>query len=147
MESDIKQRITEVVDILNHTDNELINKIPKSFLEFLNKNKDENYEVNINYNDEYWKDKLNEKTKAILALIYRDYFADKDEKEKLIKEEYEARKRINEEKYSYDNLFKKQGNSTIEEDNETKDLIVVVNLPWYKKLFEKIKNFFNVTKK
>lgn len=145
MQNDIKKSITDVIDILNHTDKDLVDKIPNAFLEFLNKNKDKDYQSNINYNDEKWTENLNEQTKAILALIYIDYLVDKEERERLIKEEQEELTRIeeeNREKYNLDNIFKNRKFSEDEENKETKELIIVTSLPWYKRLLEKIKSIF-----
>ena len=46
------------------------------------------------------------------------------------------------EKYNPDNLFKKKENKQEEKVEEQHSLMVVENKPWYKKIFEKIKNIF-----
>lgn len=82
-----------------HIENQ--NKIPKSFINFLEENKNENYQFN-NISLEY-PNSLKRETKIVLSLMYRNYFCTMEEKLKL---ENEDEKELNK-KYSYDNLFKK----------------------------------------
>lgn len=149
----INESISEVLDILEHTDVNIVKKISLNFMNFLQKNKSQEYQVKINYDESDWKEKLNDKTKAILALIYRDYIVEKDEREILIKKEQDEIKRIikeNEEKYSYDNLFKKE-NKTINEKlkeeaiQETqRALMIIKEEKWYTKIINRIKEFFKI---
>ena len=153
MEININESISEVLDILEHTDVNIVKKISLNFMNFLQKNKSQEYQVKINYDESDWKEKLNDKTKAILALIYRDYIVEKDEREILIKKEQNEIKRIikeNEEKYSYDNLFKKE-NKTINEKlkeeaiQETqRALMIIKEEKWYTKIINRIKEFFKI---
>lgn len=153
MEININESISEVLDILEHTDVNIVKKISLNFMNFLQKNKSQEYQVKINYDESDWKEKLNDKTKAILALIYRDYIVEKDEREILIKKEQDEIKRIikeNEEKYSYDNLFKKE-NKTINEKlkeeaiQETqRALMIIKEEKWYTKIINRIKEFFKI---
>lgn len=143
---DIYMSISEVVDILKHTDEKIVKKINPNFLSFLNKNKSPNYIVNIDYLNKNWKNELDNKTKAILALIYRDYIVSKEEKERLIEIEKEKINKIEEEKrekYNPNNLFKKDDNTmtNTKANQDIKDLCII-ELPWYKKILEKLKHFF-----
>ena len=105
---------------------------------------DKNYNPKINFDDENWKNKINNDTKAILALIYRDYIVDTEKRNKLIQEE-KAQREIYEkelrEKYNPDEIFK---NRTVKEDEviNNNQLIEVKEAPWYKKIIESILRIF-----
>ena len=86
-----KQALAEVIEVLNHTENDIINKIPKKFISFLFDNMDKKYEVNINFSDNNWDKNIQEDTKAILAIIYRDYVATPSERQQLLEEEKNER--------------------------------------------------------
>ena len=105
---------------------------------------DKNYNPEINFNDENWKNQINSDTKAILALIYRDYIVDAEKRDKFIQEE-KAQREIYEkelrEKYNPNEIFKKK---TIKENKEINNnqLIEVKEAPWYKKIIESILRIF-----
>lgn len=70
-----KQAAVEVLEILDLLTEENKNKIPKEVIDFLEKNKDEDYLFNINEEeiDNIEKLDVKQKTKEILAGIYIDY--------------------------------------------------------------------------
>ena len=49
-----KIALSEVYDILNHTDINLVNKISKSFLQYIFDNRDANYIPNIDYSKDIY---------------------------------------------------------------------------------------------
>lgn len=69
-----KNALKEVYDILQNTDEELIQKIPQKFLNFVKENMNQEYISNIDYNAEIDKQKLLPETEAILSLIYKSYW-------------------------------------------------------------------------
>lgn len=142
MGEDYREALTEVFDIINNSEQEIKNKIPKKLLEFLKDNIKKDYIVDIDYNDDDWDKKIKQDTKEILALIYRDYLVTPEERENLILEENEEEKRIEtelREKYNPDNIFKKSKH--IEEQKEETSLIAAEDI-WYKRFINKILNFF-----
>lgn len=142
-----KKVYSEIVEILNHTDKQLVEKIPDSFIKFLFENMDKEYRVEINFFNENWEDTILEETKAILALIYRDYIVSAEErKELLIEEKREVEKQEMElrEKYNPDNLFKNKYSEIPNEFKENTQLIAVQQYPWYKRLYKKILAIFGV---
>lgn len=68
----------EVSEILKLTDESIVKKIPKTFMEFIEKNKSQSYSVTIPENIELEKIELLDETENILALIYRDYIEEDD---------------------------------------------------------------------
>ena len=71
----------EVDEILRYTDIDLVNKIPKKFIDFLRANMNNDYEFNVQEGLRLNKQKLSEEANNILALIYRDYWSTEEEKE------------------------------------------------------------------
>lgn len=142
MGEDYREALTEVFDIINNSEQEIKNKIPRKLLEFLKDNVKKDYIVDIDYNNDDWDKKIKQDTKEILALIYRDYLVDQEEREQLIIEEAKEEERIEQElreKYNPDNIFKKSKH--IEEQKEETSLIAAEDI-WYKRFINKILNFF-----
>lgn len=144
MDENFKKSLKETFIVIQNSENEIIEKIPNNFLKFIENNMDNNYNPEINFNDENWKNQINSDTKAILALIYRDYIVDAEKRDKLIQEE-KAQREIYEkelrEKYNPNEIFKKK---TIKENKEINNnqLIEVKEAPWYKKIIESILRIF-----
>ena len=144
MEEFNKRGISEVIEILNHTDKEIVKKIPQNFINFLFDNSDDNYKPNINFYDTDWKNHLQEDTQAILALIYRDYILSDDERKELLKAEQEdklKREKELQEKYNPENLFKKKSDE-IETQISNKQLIQVKKTSWFRRILNKVFDFF-----
>lgn len=136
MEENYKKAFAEVIKILNHTDKEITEKISKSFIEFLIQNMDKDYPVKIDFTDENWEDTTLVETRAIIALIYRDYILSDEEREKLLLEENQENNVV-EEKFNSEQLFK-----DIPKEVKKEQLIEVEKYPWYKRLYNKIIKFF-----
>ena len=80
LDKSFSKAATEVLEILNYVEDEEFNKIDKTFINMLEKCKDENYEFKINENDDFDSLVLTQKTNDLLAYIYRKYWANEEEK-------------------------------------------------------------------
>ena len=110
MTIEYQEAFAEVDYILGITSEELLKKIPKSLLDFIKKNKKKDYKFYINKELSLANQSLKKETKAIISLIYRNYFCSPEQSKKyklndLIELE-EEKKRLKE-KYDPNNLFKK----------------------------------------
>ena len=147
-----KKAVSEVIDILKHSEIEVTQKIPKKFIEFLTKNSDRDYIPNIDYSEENWENSIEEDAKVLIALIYRDYIMSEEEKEK-VKEEAEKQEQEIREKYNPDNLFKKNlkiENEKSQDDTEQevqKSLLIIKEEKWYERIINKIKEIFGIKHK
>ena len=143
-----RQAVAEVLEILNHSEKEITDKISDKFMRFLQNNADTEYEVNIDFSNEHWDETIKEETKAILALIYREYVVSKEERIRLIKEAQERLDKEEQElreKYNPDNIFKNNVTTTKQEEKEESinmQLVEVKEEQWYIKIWKKIKSFF-----
>ena len=147
-----KKAVSEVIDVLKHSEIEVTQKIPKKFIEFLTKNSDRDYIPNIDYSEENWENSIEEDAKVLIALIYRDYIMSEEEKEKVI-EEAEIQEQEIREKYNPDNLFKKNSkieNEKSQDDTEQevqKSLLIIKEEKWYERIINKIKEIFGIKHK
>ena len=136
-----REAFAEVLEILRNSNQNIIKKIPKKFVEFLMNNKDEEYRVNIDFSNENWENNIKQETQAIIALIYRDYIVSSEERNKLLSEEKAEQIRVEQElreKYNSDNIFK---NRHIQEEQAIEthtELVEYKEQRWYQKLFIKI---------
>lgn len=80
LDKSFSKAATEVLEILNYVEDEEFNKIDKTFINMLEKCKDENHEFKINENDDFESLVLTQKTNDLLAYIYRKYWANEEEK-------------------------------------------------------------------
>ena len=141
MDNTISQAFAEVYDIMMHFEKDLYNKIPKSFIELVEQNRDKKYKCNIDYLKDINEQYLLQDTRAILALIYRDFLCDEEQKFKLKKQDEmlleKSRKKLYEE-YNTDNIFRKKTKNSI--SNQDVALIEKKDEKWYMKVFMFIRN-------
>lgn len=74
---------SEVYEILQNTDQELVNKIPKSYLEVIKNNRNLDYKFIYDKSKSPKEQKILKETKNILGLIYLKYWAEDDERRKI----------------------------------------------------------------
>lgn len=148
MENLNKRAVSEVIQILNHTEKEITERIPEKFIKFLFENADNDYKPNIDFSDENWENLIDEDTKALLAIIYRDYIVSETERLELLEEERQEKEKQEEllrEKYNPDNLFKKNQKNEEEKDFVSNtQLVEIKESPWYKRIFKKILSIFGL---
>ena len=110
MTVEYQNALAEVDYILGITSEEILKKIPKSLLNFIKKQKTNNYQFTINEELSLAEQSLRKETRAIISLIYRSYLCSPEQSKKnKIDDIIELKKRQKEldEIYIYDNLFKK----------------------------------------
>ncbi|MBR3132750.1 MAG: hypothetical protein IKG42_01510 [Clostridia bacterium] len=152
MKEEYRRALVEVEAILKNTDDELVKKIPEKFMNYVRDNKANDYSFVVDENKGLLEQDISEETKAILSLIYRDYFCDENERQELIRLEKEEQIREEEEKrkkYNPDELFKKEEktDTVVEPEIKQEDTVALVkyeNLKWYQKIYQKILKIFKI---
>ena len=148
MEEVYKQAFAEVDEILKIMPVDLLSKIPLKFRKIISENKALNYKKEIT--EDFTEEDLREETVVILGLIYRDFLADPEEREKLQAQDAEELRKIEEElqkQYDVDNMFKKRKDQKNTENAEdSTDMIVYKEQGFLQKLFNLIKGIFNKNK-
>lgn len=89
MNIEFKQVLTEVNEILNLSDQDIIKKIPYDFRRMIVQNMDKTYRPNINAEKPLMEQEIKPKTKDFITLIYKNYIADETEKAFLAQKEKE----------------------------------------------------------
>ena len=134
----------EIYEILKIFPQELVSQIPQETINFFHNNMDKNYEYNISV-DTFDGRTMLEETKAILTILFRDYWATPAQREKILNYENSARNKLEEEtrmKYSADNLFKKKKSQDNVEKHIEETAMVEYKESIFKKIINKILNIF-----
>ena len=148
MENKYPKAYKEVVEILKYVPKESVEKIPQTMIDTFNAKKDNTYNFTIDINKSFEEQELLDETKAILANIFRDYWATPYQKERIqAKERYDREKIEGEKSAKYNSdIFKTKDNikteSKTEECNTNSN-----NLPIEVKkerFYERIINFFKM---
>lgn len=140
----IPQAYAETLTILNNINIEDYKKIPSELIDMFIKYRDTDYEYKIKETD-FEKQPILEETKIILAILFKDYWATPDQKEKIkLKEKYDdiQEELIKREMYNPDNLFIKSAKQEkIAEYVKTNELpMVKYKESLFKKIWYKISN-------
>lgn len=85
-----REAVSEVLEILQFADEEIINKIPLEVLKKLNSQKSITYIPKFKETQKIEVEQISKKAKAILALLYRDYICTKEERKEFDKQLIEA---------------------------------------------------------
>lgn len=143
------EAISEVLDILENSDDTILKKIPNKLIEFWKNNKSITYIPNLDHSKPLKEMKLKEKTKDIITMIYINYLCNENEKEitrSIIKENEENYQIMLREKYNSDNIFKKRNKEEKIEAQESINTLVIVNYKEsiFSKIIKSIKRFLKL---
>ncbi len=117
-------------------------KIPKKLVEYLDKNKNDKYQVKINPSISLQNQNILDITKALLKEIYIFYFASKNERDRITEEDSKytnVENDIKNKDYNVDSLF---NNEDMTEGNEDV-LMIKYKESIFKKMINKIKSIFS----
>ncbi len=144
----LSEAITEILEILKNVDNDLIEKLPQKFKDFLQENKSETYNPEFDCMKDLKDLKLKEETKNLLGIMYMNYWSEPEERKEYVKLLNENQIKYNleiEQKYNPDNLFKKKmsNKSVSVEEKITKDVqLIKYNESLFRKIWNKILSIF-----
>ena len=128
----------ELDEIFKYLPQEILYKIPIELVNNIKNNMDNDYEYEVTHIADFSNQEMMKETRAILAILYRDYWASKEEREKIIKQEREEIFKLEQEKkeknlYTY-NIFKEQNQM----EETVSQAIVVYKEGFLKKIINKI---------
>lgn len=95
MKSNYKVICKELFEILKNTDDEVLNKIPKSLIDKIKENMDINHEFKVNSNKEMFEQDVCQDTKLLLASIYLKYICNDEERIVLESKIKDSKERLN----------------------------------------------------
>lgn len=143
------EAVVDVLDILEHMEEEDINRVPKKFVDILKENASPTYVSNLDYTKRLVEMDLSEEARGILAVMYRHYWCPKEKKEefeKRITENEMEFQRIISEKYNTEEIFANKGNIVSEEkiinDLTEEALVEVPKKTFWEKIVNKIISIF-----
>lgn len=113
---------SEVLEILRYVSIDDYNKIPKKQIEFFENNSNKDYDFFYNPYKTLDEQNVSKRAKAIIAIIFKDYWATDMQKEKIIAKQNHDRMQLEKEKqakYSTANIFKNKKTKNIATSTET----------------------------
>lgn len=143
------EAIVEVLEILEYSDDNILEKIPKKLIKFWERNKSKTYKPNLDHNKSISEMNLKDKTKSILSMIYLNYLCNDAEAK-------EISSIINHNEEIYQTELIKNRNSqhlekvqntinTINENTKSTSITIIDNKESiFKKIVNRIKRFFNI---
>lgn len=133
---------SEVLGILKCISTEEYNKIPKEKIKLFEECSNKEYIFNYDSNKTLDEQNVSKRAKAVIAILFRDYWATDTQREKIVAKQNYDRQKIEQElmeKYNPDNLFKKKEQvEEINENTECKELVEYKEENFFKRLLRKI---------
>lgn len=145
---ELSEAAVEFNCILNNSSQEIINKIPKKFIDFMQSIASSTYTFDYDKSKKLNEQKLKPETRGLISLVYQDYICNEEEKNNYIIKcrNYEDNKEKElREKYNPDNVFKNRNSSqkSIKDDiSEEIDMVEYKKKNFIQKIFGKIKCIF-----
>lgn len=136
----------EVVEVLKYTKREDVNKIPKYRILLWKTNMKKDYDFKIDTSKTLEEQNLSDEAKAIIANIFKKYWATDYQKERIeAKEKYDMEQMEKEkyEKYNPDNIFKNKKQAIPNDENISNTVAVVeYKESIFKRIIDKIRGLF-----
>ena len=140
--TEYKIAYSEVLEILKYISKEEFNKVPQDMLEMFKTNASNENQFIYDPNKTLQEQNVSEIARAIIAILFRDYWATENQKQKILNKQNIDREKMREEMYSPDNIFQKHNiqhkeNSTTNEVAivEYKESIFTMIINWFKRNF------------
>ena len=138
----------EVLHYLKGIRKKQIMLIPKGLIEYFKANKSQTYKCNFDYNKPLNEIEISDKAKGIIGMICLNYWSNSNNEKKIFLEKIEENEKIYQkelnEKYSYDNIFKKSNkDKDLENEDKLLDLEPTKKVKLFEKIINKLKQYFN----
>lgn len=134
----------EVIEVLKHTKKEDVNKIPKEKVLLWKSNMNKDYDFKLQKNKPLEEQGLSNEAKAIIANIYKYYWATDSEREEIEAKEKQDKELV-EEKIGSEDLEKTFKADGLKQEEESCTSVVVKQEKEtiFSKMLNKIKKIFN----
>lgn len=138
----------EVLHYLKGIRKKQIMLIPKGLIEYFKANKSQTYKCDFDYNKPLNEIEISDKAKGIIGMICLNYWSNSNNEKKIFLEKIEENEKIYQkelnEKYSYDNIFKKSNkDKDLENEEKLLDLEPTKKVKLFEKIINKLKQYFN----
>lgn len=141
----IPRAYSEVYSFINALGDEYKEKIPTKIYNTIRDNRDKEYNPVIKKEYTIKKGMLSHEAITLIAALNLQYWCEDSEEKKILKETYIENTKKEQEKYSYENLFKNNKNPIDEEVDIPKENVEMIEhkeQKWYQRLFAKILKLF-----
>ena len=137
--TEYKIAYSEILEILKHISKKEQDKIPSNMIEMFKANASENSNFVYNPRKTLKEQNVSEIGISIIAILYRDYWATKEQKQKILNYQNREREKYKAEKYDVNNIFKKKNEmkSAFAEEYS----VIVQKKNFIQKIIGKIKEF------
>lgn len=138
---------SEILGILRYIPLKDYNKIPNKKIKLFEKKANKDYKFYFNPSKTLDEQNISKRAKAILGILFRDYWATDEQRQRIINKQKYDRQKLEEKKkemYSPDSIFK-NNKDTIVDNTEKKQeiaLIEIKDMKWYKKVWRFLTKFF-----
>jgi len=147
--SNTPKAYSEVYSFLNVLGEKYILKIPQSVYSIIEEKRDKSYNPTYLIDQEVTDKTFSQEALALIAALNLQYFCKDENVKKQLKQKYIENTKKEEEKYSYDNIFKntirianQESERDTEINTENTHLIEYEEAKWYIKIWEKVLNIF-----
>lgn len=141
---------SEVYEFINSLGNEYKNKLPKKIYLTIQDNRDKNYIPKYEVNQSVDGNTFSKEALALISALNLQYWCEDVEEKERLKKVYTENQKLENEKYSYENLFKNnKTEEQIQEDQQSENvqMIEYKEENVFQKVFNKIKEFLYKYKK
>ena len=133
---------SEVLEILKNISKEDYEKVPSEKIDLFEKNANKNYNFQYDTNLTLDEQNVSKRAKAIIAILFRDYWATPEQREKILaKQNYDGIQieKNKQKQYNVDNIFKNKERKVETVENS------VSMIEYKESIFSKIKKWFKQT--
>lgn len=143
---ELSEAAVEFLAVVDNSDEEIVNKIPRGFLKFLQNIKSSTYKFEYDNTKKLMDQNIKPKTRGLIALVYQNYICNEEEKRTYIKicNEYLKNEEEQKNKLYSTNVFQKSNTNEVKCEGNKKELMVVNSKEGiFRKIVNKLKAIFN----
>lgn len=142
---ELSEAAVELNTILEYTSQDVIDKIPKKFLTFMKEIASTTYQFKYDTSKPLEEQNIKPKTKGLIALIYKDYLCDEQEKQEYLNTVSRIMREVEQEKrelYDPNNIFKNREQETVKEQKAYNLPVTIKEESIFTKIVSFIKRLF-----
>lgn len=128
----------EIYEILKYVPKSEFEKLPTEFINFIERNMARTYDYKVENIQDFEKQEMLEETRIILAILYRDYWAEPEKKQEIItrdKKQIKEKEESDKQKYNMEAVWQ----ATRKQEQATKQQLTDI-VPYKESIITKILN-------
>ena len=137
--TEYKIAYSEILEILKHISKKEQEKVPSNMIKMFKANASENSNFAYNPKKTLQEQNVSEIAISIIAILYRDYWATKEQRQKILNYQNREREKYKAEKYDVNNIFKKKNEIKPTIANAEKCPVIVKKQNFIQRIIGKIK--------